>query len=173
MSEAATITNSTQTARDSRGRWLPGHCPNRNGRGRALPADVQQRCQEEGPATIDSLIAWRDSGDPKASIAASTLLLAYGFGRPPAAEDMPRGQLIDLTPEQHSRLTPQEAYDLMCRGALEPDARHPAFKRTAVAVIDAEAVAQPAGAVIASGGGTSPEAVPAADSGGALQEVQS
>ncbi len=81
--------------RDESGRWLPGVSPNPSGRPKSL-TELAKICQALTPEVITSLRGVIQTGRGADKVAASRLMLEYGFGRPFQAVD------ISVTQKQES-----------------------------------------------------------------------
>ena len=60
---------------------------NRGGRPKAL-RDIRERAREYTDETIGRLVAWARSDNARASVAACSLLLSYGWGKPPQSMEL-------------------------------------------------------------------------------------
>lgn len=73
--------------RDESGRWLPGVSPNPSGRPKSLN-ELAKICQILTPEIITSLREVIRTGRGADKVAASRLLIEYGYGRPFQAVDV-------------------------------------------------------------------------------------
>ena len=67
--------------------FRPGVSGNPGGRPKAL-RDIRERAREYSEETVARLVAWVRSDNPRASVAACSLLLSYAWGKPPQSMEV-------------------------------------------------------------------------------------
>lgn len=111
--------------RDPRGRYLKGSTGNPNGTHGPfrLNSTLAQMCRDASPEIFDRMLAVIRRGHDRDAVAAGTVLLAYGFGRPAAAVDVLALHKFvgSLSPEQLKQLGAQ-VLELEAREAIVQEA---------------------------------------------------
>lgn len=76
--------------------FRPGVSGNPGGRPKAL-RDVRERARGYTEETVARLVAWARSDNPRASVAACSILLNYAWGKPPQSMEVsgPEGAPIN------------------------------------------------------------------------------
>ena len=95
------------------GGWLPGRSGNPGGRP-AVARNIQELARQHGPDAIAALVA--ALGSPRERVAAATVLLDRGFGRPPIMPDG-RGMEDEATRERRQKVR-AEVIEMLQRMAV-------------------------------------------------------
>lgn len=104
--------------------WRPGQSGNPRGRP-PVPPELRDLARAHTAAAISALVEIMSDREASASarVAAATAILDRAHGRPPTEIDLRAGGLPGappITTAEFARLTPQQAYEFVCRGGDFP-----------------------------------------------------
>jgi hypothetical protein len=88
--------------------FRPGVSGNPGGRPKAL-RDIRESAREYTDETIARLVVWARSDNARASVAACSLLLSYGWGKPPQAMEVSGPNGAPITQIQQIIVDPADA----------------------------------------------------------------